>query len=132
MIVWISIVTKQGLGHLIIKEVKESIAKNHIQDQGSVDEERSQSYRRSRSWSSSPLNESRIHQALTYGKNNLQKSSSKRMERSHSRSLSRSVDLPSLIAKQMHSTPKNTSQKTGESVQAKNDKDKFPMTEASK
>lgn len=54
------------------------------------------------------------------------------MERSHSRSLSWSVDLPSLIAKQMHSTPKNTSQKTGESVQAKNDKDKFPMTEASK
>ena len=33
MIVWISIVTKQGPGHLLIKEVKESIAKNHIQDQ---------------------------------------------------------------------------------------------------
>ena len=32
-IVWRSIVTKQGPGHLLLKRVKESIAKNHIQDQ---------------------------------------------------------------------------------------------------
>ncbi|XP_062592957.1 serine/arginine-rich splicing factor 4-like [Saccostrea cucullata] len=97
-------------------------------DQGSSDEGRSPSYTRSRS--SSVLDDSsRKHLDLTCRKKNkgTHKSSSKETRgRSHSRSL----DLPSLLPKPKHSTPKNHSRKTGETSQATSNKEKFPMTEA--